>query len=234
MKIAILAQARMSSKRLPGKMMTTVNGKPLIEYVVGRLRLSKRADMLAVVTSSEADDDAIAHWCRGSGVECFRGPLNDVYERLRQAAQHFHCDVFVRISSDSPFIDARLIDHMIDVFKSGEYDLVTNVIPRAFPKGESVEIIRSVFLEKYAGAVMGPEDREHVTPYFYRSPSEFRIKNVANAAGDFSKSNLCVDTPEDLERFKQVVESFNGNFMALGWQECLAAAERLSVEAKRV
>jgi spore coat polysaccharide biosynthesis protein SpsF len=225
MKTAILVQARMKSTRLSGKMMIRVGGKAILQHVVDRLRLSTRIKNVIVLTSDEVSEDPIANWCRYNSVEFFRGPLEDVYGRFSQAVDFYKLDAFVRISADSPLIDPHLVDQLYDTFHSGAYDLVTNVSPRSFPKGESVEILRAGAFKAADAKVENAEDREHVTPYFYRHPTEFKIKNVANPLGDFSEKRMCVDTQEDLERFKQVVQYFNGQVGAHKWFECLSAVE---------
>ena len=225
MKTAIFVQARMDSKRLPGKMMMPVAGKPLLQHVVERLQLCARIKNVTILTSDEVTDDPIADWCRYHSVEFFRGPLDDVYGRFVEAVEFYQLDAFVRISGDSPLIDARLVDELVEVFNTGSYDLVTNVMPRSFPRGESVEVLRVSMFKAKADFITDPQEREHVTAYYYRNPSEFRIKNVSNPRGDFSSKYLCVDTAEDLEKLKQVVEYFGGAVGGHPWQECLAAIE---------
>ncbi|MFA5087935.1 MAG: NTP transferase domain-containing protein [Candidatus Omnitrophota bacterium] len=231
--IPVFIQARMSSQRLPGKMLIEVQDKPLLSYVVDRLRFSQRAKQIVVITSCDSSDDPLAQWCLKNGVDVFRGDLQDVYGRFAAAARHYGADAFVRISGDSPLIDPEIVDEAIGIFEQGEGDLVTNVFPRSFPKGESVEVIRSKTFLEYDPRITASDEREHVTLFFYRNPQSVRIKNISNSAGDYAAHNLCVDTPDDLARFQKIVGLMDKPLTEYGWQNCLALSEEEVWQTKR-
>lgn len=193
----------MSSRRLPGKSLRALAGKPLLQYLVEVAQQCKESDAFLVATSTEASDQPIADLCEQRGWPLFRGSLENVAERLLRASEAFGLDAFVRLNGDSPLHDPRLVDRCARIFRQGDFDLVTNVFPRSFPKGQSVEVVSRQALAK-ALPEMNEADREHVTPYFYRNPHAFRIRNLASDE-DLSSINLCVDTQEDLARIEAMI-----------------------------
>jgi spore coat polysaccharide biosynthesis protein SpsF (cytidylyltransferase family) len=202
--IGTIIQARMSSARFPGKVLYEVKGKPVLQYVIERLQRSEFADTLVVATSKERQDDAICNFCRQYGVEVYRGPLDDVAQRIAQVVDIYGFEAFVRVCADSPLIDQALIDKGVEVFLEGDFDVVTNTLCRTYPKGQSVEIIRSDIFRQSYSEMKTAEDREHVTRFFYRNPSRFKIYNF-RAANDYGHVQLSVDTCQDMEVFKMLV-----------------------------
>ena len=194
----------MTSSRLPGKVLSRVRGKPLLQYLLERLGHCTRLGEVIVATSAEESDAPVARLCRELDVPAFRGPLEDVAGRFLSVLDAFPLDGFVRLSADSPLLDQRLVDEGVRIFGEGGYDLVTNVFPRTFPSGESVEVVRSGTFRRAYPSFDAGEDREHVTRYFYRRSREFAIRNFASDVplGDV---HLAVDTEEDLERFRAMV-----------------------------
>lgn len=199
-----IVQSRLSSVRLPGKVLMPVYGKPILAYLIERLRRSKKLDQIVVATSTGADDDPIEEFCQQQQIRCQRGSLNDVLGRLLQTAIREERDAFVRINGDSPLMDPCIIDRVVTEFELCSADLATNVFPRSFPKGQSVEVVSTAALCSVATQPLTPEDREHVTRYFYSRPDQFRIRNVANDL-DLSNMQMSIDTPEDLALFQRVV-----------------------------
>lgn len=204
MKTAIIVQARMSSQRLPGKVLRQVAQKPLLQYLIESLSQCRENNLVLIATSVDRSDDPVEDFCSKLGVAVHRGPLDDVAARFSEAASRHRLDAFARVSGDSPLIDHRLVDQMLSIFKAGDFDLVTNVMKRTFPKGHSVEIMRSSAFAKALGLSNLPTDREHVTPAFYRNPDAFSIRSVTSPE-DRSSVNFCVDTPEDLARFEAII-----------------------------
>ena len=205
MKTGVIVQARMSSQRLPDKVLTMVNGKPLLQYLLERLTHCSSIDQIVVATSEDKSDDPIAVFCHEYGAVCFRGPLQNVAKRFYMALEKYNLDVFVRVCGDSPMLDQKLIDLGVKLF-NGEYDLVTNTLPRSYPAGQSVEVIRASTFEKVYEKMSRPDHFEHVTKYYYEHSDEFRIKNFSNDK-DLSSYRLVVDTPEDLKRIEKIIGS---------------------------
>ena len=201
----VIVQARMSSQRLPNKVLTMVNGKPLLQYLLERLTHCSSIDQIVVATSEDKSDDPIAVFCHEYGVLCYRGPLQNVAKRFYMALEKFNLDAFVRVCCDSPMLDQKLIDQGVKLF-NGEYDIVTNISPRSYPVGQSVEVIRTSTFEKVYEKMSRPDHFEHVTKYFYENSDEFRIKNFSNDK-DISSYRLVVDTTEDLKRIEKIIGS---------------------------
>ena len=194
--IAVVAQARMSSERLPGKVLRPIAGKPALEYLLERLDRVPGADLVIVATSTDPSDDAIEEYCRRVGARFHRGPLENVAERYLQVVERFDVSAFARVTADSPVLDWRVVERAIELFRRGEFDVVTNVFPSTYPSGQSVEVIsRDAFRSAFT-KMREPGDLEHVTPFFYRNPELFRIENFS-AGNDDAELDMSLDTPED-------------------------------------
>jgi len=205
--LAIVIQARMSSQRLPGKVLMRVSNKPMLQYLIERLMLSNHFKDIPIVvaTSTSTDDLAIEQFCERYSVACERGSLEDVVGRFLDVSKKRDLSAIVRISGDSPLIDPALILRGIQMYRENPCDLVTNVFPRSFPKGQSVEVISVPALET-AYDDMDEQDREHVTPYFYRHSDKFKIHNFSNDT-DLSSIQLSVDTEDDMKCFANIINS---------------------------
>lgn len=220
MKIGALIQARMGSKRLPGKTLQPVLGKPILQYLLERLSNAECLNEIVVATSDTEADSQIAAFCTKVGVPVFRGSLSDVAGRMVSALQAHPFETFVRVNGDSPFLDQRLIDHGVRLFRQGTFDLVTNVHPRTYPKGESVEILKSSTFCAAYGDMTDQEDLEHVTRYFYTNESRFRICNFASEER-YEDIQLSVDTPEDMSLFSAIVSRMTRPHWAYTFEEIL-------------
>lgn len=221
MKISVIVQARMSSERLPGKMLKEIHDKPILEYLCDRLSEMKSVDEFVVATSTETSDDPIHAYCTEKGYECYRGSLTDVTKRFCDVATHYELDAFVRINGDSPFIDPALVDKLVSKFKKGEFDVVTNVLTRTYPKGQSVEVVRVKSIKQAYGRFDKPSDKEHVTPYFYKNKEKFKIFDFHLENEDFSKINLCVDDPETFASAEQIISAMTRSHEEYSWREVL-------------
>jgi len=220
--IIIAVQARMSSSRLPGKMLQYIHGKPMLAWVVDQLRRTDLGKNVIVATSNEVSDEPIADYCLNYNIPIFRGPLNFVAQRFLTLGQQSNASAIVRICGDSPLIDPTLVNQAVSLFGSGGFDIVTNVFPRSFPKGQSVEVIRLGALEEHI-SYFDSDDQEHVTRYFYRNHSLFKILNFQSdcSADDIQMS---VDTEADLKRVSQIINKRNG--IIPQWKDCLKLIEQ--------
>jgi len=200
-------QARMSSKRLPMKMLKMVNNKNILERVYCQVAKSNKIKFPIVATSLNKEDDLIYKFCKKKNFNVFRGSLYDVSKRFIDLIQHYNLEKFIRISGDSPFILPTLIDTAIDFFDLGNYDLVTNIFPRSYPKGQSVEVVKSsALIESYQ--FQSSLQKEHVTQYFYENFSKFNIKNF-NLSSDFNYLSLAIDNQKDLSNAKKISKIFD-------------------------
>jgi spore coat polysaccharide biosynthesis protein SpsF len=220
MRIGAVIQARMGSARLPGKVLAKLGGAPVIERVIARAQSAEGVDLVAVATSRTSADDPIAHLCGSLGVPVHRGPLDDVLGRFVEAAERFELDAVVRVNGDSPFIDPALVEKGVGIFRGGEFDAVTNVSPRSFPVGQSVEVVSRSALADAWSATEDPADREHVTRFIYAHPDRFRIRNFS-ADGDFSAASLAIDGPGDAADLEAVVARMERPIQSYSWREVL-------------
>lgn len=218
--IGIVIQARLSSSRYPGKVLAPLAGKPMLAHLLDSLQLCRGTDRLVVATSTRPEDEAIASFCRERGVRCRRGPLEDVAGRFLEVAEAEGLSAMVRISGDSPLLDHRLVDEAIARYRAGDFDLVTNVLRRCFPKGQSVEVVRVATLANIH-SLMDASQREHVTPYFYARPHEFRIEGFV-CPEDLQERRLCVDTVEDMERAARILSRLDRPLHEYTFRQLLA------------
>jgi spore coat polysaccharide biosynthesis protein SpsF len=198
MKIALIVQARMTSTRLPGKVLLPLGGEPMLARLVQRLRRVRRADAIVIATTTNASDDAIVALCEHLGVAHHRGSEHDVLSRYAEAAALHQADAVVRVTSDCPLIDPALIDQAIARYRVGDVDCVSNMLPPSWPYGMAVEVFSvQALAQAHAEARQGAE-REHVTPFLYAHPERYRLHNIASPV-DLSAQRWTVDTPEDYE-----------------------------------
>ena len=235
--VAII-QGRMSSSRLPGKILADIAGQPMLTRVFTRTSRAKTVDEVIIATTTDASDDAVAEYCAFSGIPFTRGSLFDVLDRYYQTAVHAKADLVVRITADCPVIDPALIDDVVNTLLNNEYDFVCNRLPppwnRTYPIGLDVEACTFKVLQKAWKEAKEPQHREHAMPYFYEgvelsvvnrqrsegiSPLGFRIA-LLNHTTDFGDYRWTVDTPEDLEFMRQVFSRFDGRD-DFTWKEVL-------------
>jgi len=221
-----LIQARMSSRRLPGKVLAEVGGRPLLCYLIERLQHCRLLSEVAIATSENPSDDPVATFAARWQVRLFRGSLDDVLLRFVSAAQFFGVNSFVRVNGDSPLLDPALVDYGVSLFDDADLDLVTNVHPRSFPKGQSVEVVAVDALRRAATESREQEDREHVTRYIYNNPGRFRIMNFA-CDQDLSQMRLSVDTPGDLATFRWLI----GAMTRPHWEYAVGELSQMAVSA---
>jgi len=200
MKVPAIIFSRMGSSRLPGKALRHIAGEPLIKRVINRVSKVKNLSTIVVATSNSRMDDGLTQYIQSLNIEVFRGAAHDVLNRAVSCASYLGVDKFVRINGDSPFIDPELLEKGIDMWGDPNLDLISNVFPRTYPVGMSVEIIKTDSLKKILGLTADSCDREHITRFFYKNPEKFRILNFESGRPDLRKVRLAVDTKEDLER----------------------------------
>lgn len=206
MRIVAIIQARMSSTRLPGKVLEAIAGKPMLARVVERVRLCQSLDAVGVATSIDPSDDAIERFCRAGGIPCHRGSLVDVLDRYHAAARAWGAEVVVRVTSDCPLIDAAILDRIVEacVREPGLVDHASNVLPvRTYPRGLDAEAFPFAVLDWLWKNDDNPRWREHVTEYIFQHPERFSVRCVRHDC-DLSRHRWTVDTPEDLELVRRI------------------------------
>ena len=205
-RVAAVVQARMNSRRFPGKVLHKVRGRPLLGCLLDRLRVSREIDNIIVATSVDATDTPIAAYCSERGVDCFRGSLDDVAGRFRGVSDVYDLDAFVRVCGDSPLLDPAVVDRGVSSFREAEVDVVTNCFPRTFPGGQSVEVVRAATFRHACTRMTDSTHFEHVTTFLYEHPDEYRIHNFTNPAGNQSDLDLSVNTPGEMAIFERLHE----------------------------
>jgi spore coat polysaccharide biosynthesis protein SpsF len=201
----VFVQARMSSKRLPGKMLAPLAGRPLIAHVLSRICEAVPRDRVILLTSVDPSDDPLATYVEAQlGCKVFRGALDNVVLRFQECLRTHPFECFARISGDSPAIDPGLLRWMLDRV-SADTDLLTNVARRTFPPGQSIEIIRSSTFLAWNAAALTAEEREHVTPHFYAHRDRYSVRNVESGDAALAQRRLVVDTLEDLRAMEQML-----------------------------
>lgn len=199
MTIAII-QARMGSTRLPGKVLKEINNKPMLTYMLDRLKKSKKLDKIVIATSILEKDDAIEKFCKDYGIECFRGSESDVLSRYYECAKQYNPDIVVRLTADCPLADPNIIDSVIQKFEDNNVDYCANTVPietSTFPDGTDVEVFSFEALEKAYNEVKDKHFREHVTFQFWQTNWYKSIQYIGEK--DYSKYRITVDYPEDFE-----------------------------------
>jgi len=203
--LAVL-QARMSSSRLPGKVMMPLLGEPMLVRQVERIRRSRLLDGIVLATSTDAADDPLAQLAGALGIPVVRGPLDDVLARYVLAIEHYQPDVVVRLTADCPLTSPTIIDAVIEHFAASNVDYCSNTLTPTFPDGLDAEVVRASALVDVAGVSNDPAEREHVTLGIYRRPERYRLANYAGAV-DLASLRWTVDTPDDLAFVASVYEA---------------------------
>ena len=202
-----LIQARLSSSRLPGKVLKTVLRKPLLLWQIERLRASAALDLLVVATSESPQDDPIAELCHENDVCCYRGSLDDVLARMYCAAKAHGAGTVVRLTGDCTLLDPRIVDRMVEEHFSHGADVTSNSKKPVYPDGMDVEVCSFESLERAHLKASRPSEREHVTLYFYNHPHRFSIHHMSLREHEqFPLLRLTVDEPRDFEKIRCILE----------------------------
>lgn len=206
--ILIISQARYSSTRLPGKVLLKILDKPLLWYLIERLKLVKTPNQLIIATGISHSNKPIIDFAKKKNVNYFAGSEEDVIDRYYQTAKYYNGAIIVRITTDCPLMDPAIIDYGLNIFINGDYDYVSNVQPPTFPDGFDVEIFSFNALETSWKESKKPSEREHVTPYIWKNEEkQFKLKNFENEI-DLSNFRLTVDTKEDFILISKIIEEF--------------------------
>jgi len=222
--VAVL-QARMTSSRLPGKVMAPVLGQPMLFRQIERVMRSRRVQHLVVATSTDAADDALAQACAERGIACYRGSLEDVLDRFFQAALQAKAEIVVRLTGDCPLADPAVIDHVIACFEAEAVDYASNALTPTYPDGLDVEVMRFAALERCWRQARLPSEREHVTPYIYNHPEQFSLLRVRQEQ-DLSALRWTVDTQPDLDFVAAIYAVLYPGNPAFGMADIMALLQK--------
>lgn len=206
--IGCIVQARMGSSRLPGKVMMKIDDKnPIIHYVLEQLKHCNFLDEIIVATTVLKEDNVIENFVRKNDIKCFRGSEQDVLDRYYQCAKNYSLSAVVRITSDNPLVDPDIIDKIVTLFKTNDYDYVSNDHPPTFPLGYVVEVFSFSALETaWKNAV--PSEREHVTDHFWKNKQIFKQINYGEST-NLPNIRCTLDTKYDYNLIKTIVQKIN-------------------------
>jgi spore coat polysaccharide biosynthesis protein SpsF len=210
-KVIAIIQARMGSTRLPRKILSKINGKPMLYWVLERVRAVKEIDEIVVATTINSEDDILEQWLNKNEVFCFRGDENDVLARFYNCAQNSSAEIIVRITADDPLKDPDIMSYAIGVVVNDPaIDYCSNTIKPSFPEGLDIEVFRYQALEKAYHEAILPSEREHVTPYIWKNTAMFNLSNFVHEK-DLSSWRWTVDKRVDLEFIREIYAHFRGS-----------------------
>lgn len=210
MKIIATIEARMSSSRLPGKVMLQAAGKPMLEHLVNRLRAVPSLDGIVLATTNNKTDDELEEFSIRMGIACYRGSENDVMNRVISAAESAGADVVVEITGDCPIIDPQIVEQAIRVFNANQADYVSNAHFRSYPDGMDTQVFRLQTLRTSAAKTNDALDHEHVTLHIRNHPELFSKLNLLSPPEThWPELGLTLDEPKDYELLKKIIEYFD-------------------------
>ena len=221
-RVAII-QARMTSTRLPGKVLMDLAGRPMLARLLARVKRSHRIDDIVVATTTNVADDPVVATAREESVRWFRGSETDVLGRYLSAAREAHAEVVVRITADCPLIDPEVSDRVVEALTARPemFDYASNVLRRTYPQGLDTEALWLDTLERVARQAQSASAREHVTPYIYcERPDLFLLCSVTDDR-DASDLRWTVDHREDLERVRRMYEDLRLAERVVSYREVL-------------
>ena len=205
-KIACIIQARSNSKRLPNKILKKISGRTVLEILISRLKKSKKIDKIIVATTKKKNDDLIIKIAQKNKVDYYRGNESNVLKRYYDCANKFNLDNILRITSDCPLSDKKLIDKMIGIYLTSKVDYMSNTIKRTFPDGLDIEIFNFRALNQAFKYAKSKFEKEHVTQYFFKDKNIKKI-NYKNDI-DLSKKRWTLDYHNDFLFISSVFNYF--------------------------
>jgi spore coat polysaccharide biosynthesis protein SpsF len=212
LRIAATIEARMTSSRLPGKVLLQAAGKPMLEHLVNRMRAVPSLRGIVLATTTNRTDDVLEEFSVKMGISCYRGSENDVMSRVIGAAESEGADIVVEITGDCPIIDPKIVEQTISMFKSNQVDYVSNGHIRSFPDGMDTQVFRLDALKRSAAMTNDRLDREHVTLHIRNHPELFtHVYLVAPPELHWPELGLTLDEPKDYELIKKIIEYFEPN-----------------------
>lgn len=217
----VVLQARMSSSRLPGKVLMEINGKPMIYWQIQRILRAKCVNSLVVATSIDSSDDALVSFLEENSISVFRGELDNVLSRFIQVSEKHPHDALIRLTGDCPLVMPELIDQMVGAFYKQGVDYLSNTLEPTFPDGLDIEIMKHGSLQKLTAYNLEPKELEHVTYGIYKRPEAFKLSNFLD---EFNRSHerWTVDYQEDLIFVRAVYAHFANREAAFTFSDLLS------------
>lgn len=207
-KIVTIVQTRCGSSRLPNKVLLPLADQPLFIRMHERLMASKLAGTIVIATTTNKKDDVIEELCLKANIPYYRGHETDLLDRYYWTALVHEADIIVKIPSDCPLIDPKIIDNAIQYYLDNDFDFVSNLHPASYPDGNDIEVFSMNLLEDAWANAMENYEREHATPFFWDNPDKFNIGNVSmDDNQDYSMTHrFTIDYQEDYDFIKKVYD----------------------------
>ena len=207
-KISAIIEARMGSKRLPGKVLMNILDKPVLQHIYERLSKSIYIDQIIIATTDQSEDLQIIEYAKKNHISFYSGYENDLIGRVYECAITYESDVIVEICGDCPLIDYRFVDNCITKYLNSKYDIVTNVLSRTFPNGLETNIFSTQLLSLVNKKKLSQKYREHLCSYILDNPKLFKIKSIsAERKYCYPDIKLTLDTNEDYNFIKNIFET---------------------------
>lgn len=219
MRIGAVVLCRLDSQRLPGKVLAEAAGKPLLWYVLTRCSAASILARIIVATSDRGVDDPICEYCACQGVATFRGSAEDVAGRMLACAEEADLDYFFRVNADSPCLEPDLLEQAAALVAESRLDLVTNLFPRSYPYGVSVELLCTATYRRVYPDILLAGQWEHATQYLYRHLDRLCYRNLRREGEDLSAVRLTVDTVDDLKWFRNLASQTLDRWTSIGYEE---------------
>jgi len=220
MRPLVILQARMSSKRFPGKVLQDLFGKPMIIRQISRIQSAKKIGKIVVATTRHKDDDLLVSTLLENGIDFYRGATDDVMSRYVEVIREFQANTVVRLTADCPLVMPELLDSMIEVFSRNNWDYLSNTIFPTYPDGLDIEIFSAKSLINLHSMKLTNPEKEHVTLGFHNRKTEFNLQNYRSNL-DYSNLRWTVDYPEDLEFIRKVYSKFQDRMNLFEFDEVL-------------
>lgn len=209
--MVILIYARLSSKRLPNKVLCKINSKPLLSVIIDRIKkISNYKIPIIVISSKHCSDNRLANYCKKKKIIFFRGDLNNVFNRTLQCSKIYNFKSFIRVCADRPFFDVKLMDKMIKKFKKKRYEIVTNQFPRTYPKGLACEIADINIFRKLNQKKLNHSDKENIFNFFYRKNKNYSIYNfLLKNSKKIRNLDYSLNNKKDLLKVRKIYNIFS-------------------------
>jgi spore coat polysaccharide biosynthesis protein SpsF len=214
----VVLQARMSSSRLPGKVMMQINNKPMIYWQIKRILKAKKVNSLVVATSLDTTDDVLSQFLEDHSINVYRGSLDNVLSRFIEVSENYPHDSLIRLTGDCPLVMPDLLDQMIEAFYEEDVDYLSNTLDPTYPDGLDIEIMKQGVLEKLSTFNLEPKELEHVTFGIYQRPRIFKLSNYLNKSNQ-SRERWTVDYQEDFEFVTSIFARFTGRETEFTYKE---------------
>ena len=216
----VVLQARMSSTRLPGKVMSQINGHPMIYWEISRISKAKLVNKTVVAISDQSSDDILANYLESIHQEYIRGSLDNVLGRYVKAEENYNPSAIIRLTADCPLVMPELIDQYLEIFHKEDFEYLSNTLELSYPDGLDIEIIKPGIFKKLLEFNLSEEEKEHVTLGIYSRKDKFRTHNVSNKT-NISDFRWTVDTLDDLVFVKSVYAHFESKEMNFTFEDVL-------------